>query len=91
MNYTTNTMVRIAANFNTIGGILIDPSSFTMKIRLPDNTITDLSASVVRDSIGSYYVDYIPITIGNFTYEWIGTGNMQISKLGQFEVNVQTF
>lgn len=91
MNYTTNTLVRIAATFNTIGGVLIDPSSFTMKIRLPDNTIIDLSASVVHDSIGSYHVDYIPLIIGNFTYEWIGTGNMQISKLGQFSVTQQTF
>jgi len=45
----------------------------------------------VHDGIGSYHVDYVPTTKGDFTYEWIGTGNMQISKLGQFAVTQQTF
>jgi hypothetical protein len=89
--YSANTLVRLSAAIATIAGAAIDPSDVTMKVKLPDNSISDQSANVVKDSIGNYHVDYLPTQTGTYTYEWIGTGDAQVAKIGQFLVSPGTF
>lgn len=89
--YTTGTLVRLPATLTTIDGVLVNPTTLTCKIKLPDNTISDLTTSIVHEGTGKYYVDYTPLVIGVFNVEWIGTGTAQITGIHKFEASQATF
>jgi hypothetical protein len=89
--YTANTLVRLSVAVATIADSAIDPTTVTMKVKLPDNSVSDQTANVVKDSTGNYHVDYLPTQTGTYTYEWIGTGAAQVSTTGKFLVSPGTF
>lgn len=90
--YTAGTLIRLTAYFvNAVTNVYADPTVVTAKIKLPDKTILDLTSSVVKSSVGNYYVDYTPEVVGLFEYEWIGTGAVKVASVNQFNVNQGTF
>jgi hypothetical protein len=52
---------------------------------------TDVSASITNPSAGTYVANYVPSLVGIYTYEFIGTGGVQVSGLNQFFVAKATF
>lgn len=90
--YTAQNTVRLSASISlTLNSVPVDPTTVALKIKFPDDTITDLSSSVVKDSAGSYHCDYQPTTLGLHMYEWIGTGGANVARRGQFLVTQVTF
>ena len=90
--YTADTLIRMTVSFVTaVTNTYADPTTVTMKIKLPDDSIVDLSGSVVKTSVGNYYTDYVPLTVGLHMYEWIGAGAVKAAIVQQFNVNQGTF
>lgn len=86
--YTADTLVRMFAVITAVlDGQLIDPTAIAAKIKAPDGTITDLSTLIVHDSLGTFHVDYVPTVTGLFQYEWLCSGNVQLTRGAQFLVN----
>lgn len=91
-NYNTNTLVRMTVKVTqATDGEPANPSTLTAKILLPDNTIVDLTSSIVNDASGEFHVDYTPVDVGVFTYQWLATGNVKVSAINQFRVIQATF
>lgn len=69
---------------------LIDPTNVILKVAKPNNTSTTYTYSVdvelVKDSTGTYYLDYVPTIDGTHYYKWSGTGNMNAVEEAQFFV-----
>jgi hypothetical protein len=69
---------------------LIDPTNVILKVAKPNNTSTTYTYSVdvalVKDSTGTYYLDYVPTIDGTHYYKWSGTGNMNAVEESSFAV-----
>jgi hypothetical protein len=65
-------------------GILINPTSISVTIQLPDAT-TDGPFAPVNDSIGVYHYDYTPATAGRHIARWV-TSNPAGANEEPFEV-----
>jgi hypothetical protein len=91
-DYTQNDLVRLSlAVTQQSDGTPISPTTLTAKVKLPDGSIDDLTASIVQDGIGLYHVDFLPTMVGAYLYEFIGTGAAQIAAVGSFNVDQATF
>jgi hypothetical protein len=90
--YTADTMVRITvAITQTVNGAPIDPTMVSLKVKLPDGTVYDITSTIAKDGVGLYHADYTPTTVGLYIYEWIGTGAAEVVSVGQFLVNQGVF
>ena len=85
-NYNIATLVRCAAVVQDLSGNPITPSIISAKLLTPANTIIDMSASVVTDSVGNFHFDYTPTIRGVHSYEYLFSGTAIISATGQFNV-----
>lgn len=65
--------VRLSAQFTDSTNTLVDPTTVTLWLNLPDQTTTSLAA--VRDSTGVYHYDYTPTQTGTFDFWFAGTGS----------------
>lgn len=86
-NYAANNLIR----FSTVitqqsDGSLVDPTSVTLRVRDPSGTITDLSGSIIHDSVGQYHADAAFVTGGTYTYEWQGTGAVVVEASRSFTI-----
>lgn len=89
--YTAPTTVRMTAGFKTSAGTMVDPTTVTCKLTLPDGTVVDLTSVVVRDSVGNYHADYLASVRGVYKYEFLGAGAFQVAETGQFTVDKVAF
>jgi hypothetical protein len=88
--YNAQTLIRLTTVV-TVASVLADPTAMTCKVIAPDGTVSDITASIVKDSAGNYHADYLPLEVGAYQYEWIGTGSVQVSGVRTFIVNQGMF
>lgn len=85
--YDKGDYIRLTGTWRDDAGVLVDPTTVTLKIHLPDGTTssyTYASGFVVKDSVGIYHYDFLPNGQGNYVYRWEGTGNAIASGQGAF-------
>lgn len=86
-SYTSNNAIRLAVIVTaSAGGQPIDPTSIRLDMEDPSGAITDLSSTIVKDSVGNYHADYTPLLVGVYLYSWIGTGAAIFATNGKFNV-----
>lgn len=78
------TKVELQASFRNSLGELADPDAVGATIRLPDDSIVDLSASILNPSVGVYTVAYTIEQNGLHQYRFAGTGSIEVAGEGQF-------
>ncbi len=87
--------IRLSAAFTTTAGVADDPTTVTLKVKVPSGTetsyvyLTDLS--LVRDSEGNYHRDLLLSTAGTYHYRWVGTGDVATADEGRFVVRASAF
>jgi hypothetical protein len=97
-SYTIGDVVMVSTGANgfvdTLTGDPADPSVITLKVGVPGvpSTLTTytygVGSVIVRTGIGQYYadIDTTLFQVGNYTYEWIGTGGVQAIDDNWFSV-----
>lgn len=91
-SYLSNNLIRIfTAITQSIGGAPIDPTAISLKITAPNGVITDLSATIVKDSVGNYHADYLPTQYGVHVFEWTGTGTATVFDKQRFMITDTPF
>lgn len=83
--YILGEPVHLTATFATLAGTLTD-ATIALTIRTPDGVETSESASVVRDSTGTYHADYTTTLHGVHAYRWVASGALIAAYEGQFLV-----
>lgn len=86
-NFIVGDVARISVAISDFNGDLGDPSSLAVIVRTPTNSIVDLTADVVKDSIGNYHVDVSLDFAGSYGYRWRSLGSNQGAVEGSFFVN----
>lgn len=69
-----------------------DPTTVTLEILLPDQTVvtkTWAASEVVKDSTGVFHYDYTPTTAGHYAYHWHSTGTVATALDGTFDVRAK--
>ena len=85
--YIIYNLVRVyTAITQSVGGAFVDPTTVTLYMKTPDGVITNISSSIVKDSVGNYHADYLPTQFGIFTYQWLGSGVVEVCDIRQFQV-----
>lgn len=86
------TSVRLSAVFNNAAGDAADPTSVVITIKGDTETsyTYGVDAEVVKDSTGTYHMDYTVPAISHlsqvFAYKWVGTGAVIAAGEGTFLV-----
>lgn len=61
-----------------------DPTSVALEVRLPDESISDLTADIQRLSTGQYLCVFTPTLNGLHQYRWAGEGAVIAAIEGNF-------
>lgn len=95
LEYEFGQAVRLTLAFLDATGAAADPTTITVKYGFalvnppPDPTATTVTfpaTGFVKDSVGNYHYDFVPATVGNYTYAGIGTGTVAAVAIGHFRV-----
>lgn len=105
--YLAGSLVRVATyagsladpvgGFRDADGVLADPTAVTLKYRPGAQasviTVVYPATPVVRDEAGLYHADLdtTAAATDTWTYEWIGTGDVQAIAEGTFQVQAAPF
>lgn len=90
MTYEIGDGVRLACTFtDAINGALVDPTTVTLALRLPDGTTP--TTSPVKDSTGKYFFDFTTTLAGVHWFRWAGTGSFASASEGAFAVSRSQF
>jgi hypothetical protein len=74
--YHKGNSIKTTATFK-VGGVLTDPTTVTLKVMDPTETVSTYTyalAQVTKLSTGVYYKDVASSTVGIWRTEWVGTG-----------------
>ena len=83
--YFPGSSIYLTATFtDPVSGILVDPTTVTIKIQAPDGTLAAPSAT--RLTVGEYRATYVPAVSGTFTQRWEGVGSYPQVSEAQFVV-----
>jgi hypothetical protein len=78
-------VVRIGPEvFTNIDDDLVDPATVTVTIKKPDGATEDHPG--VRESLGTFYYDFTPVTAGTYYYKWSTTGTAYVAHVSSFQV-----
>lgn len=86
-----------AGGFRDANGVLADPTTVTLKYRpgMSASVVTVIYPAnpVVRDAAGLYHADLdtTGFSTDTWTYEWIGTGDVQAIADNTFQVQAAPF
>ena len=72
--YTIGTLVLLESHFTDTNLAPADPDAVTAEVLLPDDSVVDLTPTVVRVSIGYFTAEYLPTQEGLHTYRFQGVG-----------------
>jgi len=77
----TNTTLRIKSRIRDFDGELVDPQSIQFEIKGPNDTSYTVYTlgSIVKESVGIYYIDITFDTPGRFDYSWFTYGTPSTS------------
>lgn len=93
--YDVGDMIRCSVVFKGLDGAVIDPTTVTLKIKQPNNSlltyIYNINAGLIKDSVGNYHYDFLITSDGMHTFGWVGTGNMYATEESTFFVNPSKF
>jgi hypothetical protein len=89
--YTQGTLIQVSIALTTPTGALIDAQNLAFRVKSPSGVVTDYSSAILNPSTGNYTCAVLADQIGLFQYEWLATGTVQASAVGQFLVNQGTF
>lgn len=91
--YDKGDLVRLSVNFKDLLGVDADPTTVTLSIIDPDEgaPVGIALPPIVKDSIGNYHHDFNVTKVGEYRYEWKGTGTIQSVEVGQFTVKPSRF
>ena len=85
--YDVGDKIRISGSF-TASGVLSDPASVVFKLYnrkvLIETHTYGISADLIKDSVGNYHIDYVIPVLGNYSYDFIGSGTIDASETGFF-------
>jgi hypothetical protein len=78
--------VKFTAVFSDSTGTLGDPTTVTFRIKSPTTGVETLytygiDSQLVRSSVGSYSVLYVPNAAGTWLVRWRGTGGVNAASL----------
>lgn len=86
--------VRVSVTFTTTtGGTKIAPTTVTLKIKDPENIISQFTFpnGVNSDELGVYYRDFQVTKSGRYYYRWEGNGGNPSATESYFVVNTSEF
>jgi hypothetical protein len=83
-SYIIGNILVLSGVFKTAAGVLIDPTTVTLNVRLPDGTT--VTPAVTHDSTGMYHANYQPAIGGIFYYRFVGTGAAIAAAQQQFTI-----
>jgi len=88
--YDRGDVVRLTANFTNLAGSAADPSSVTLRIKQPDNSVVtyNFPGTLTKDSTGQYHYDFAITESGDIYYRFEGTGDVQAAGENLFHVRV---
>lgn len=87
--YFLGDKIRLSAVFKNSAGTATDPTTISLKVRIPAGTIAEYTyaaSELTRASAGNYYLDYAPATSGDYLLRWAGTGAVQAATEDHFQV-----
>lgn len=106
IEYPFGSLVRIGVRFtdpnridapidSATGNTLIDPTTVTVKIKMPDASVLakvfGVDSEVIRDSDGAYHMDVSCNQAGVWVWGWFGTGAGQAADEMSFKVAATAF
>jgi len=90
MSYYVGALPRITVAFTSVPtGLPADPTTVALVVIAPDGTTTIYGYNpgpIVWDSIGNYHYDLTLTQVGNWQFEWQGTGTVTAVTAGLFSV-----
>lgn len=93
--YTLGEVVHMTLTVKNDSAQLIDPSALTFKLITPNGSMVTYvyltNPQLVRDSLGTFHVDYKTTIAGVFQYRFESTGTGEGAAEGQFEVAPSSF
>ena len=82
--YIVGTLVTMTVTFRDANGSLVDPTTVTAEIRLPDQTVVDLTSGIAHPSTGVYSANYLTSQNGLHQYRFNGAGTVKAAQEGAF-------
>jgi hypothetical protein len=76
--YSIADTVTLSTKFTVVeGGAFIDPPTVVLYVIDPTGTITQYSypSQIIKDGVGLYHFDIVPMISGNWWYKWQGAGS----------------
>jgi hypothetical protein len=93
--YIIGNGVKLLCTFRDYAAALADPAAVTCKIKQPDETVVQYDygtdAELVRDSLGIYYVEFLPSQSGAYCWRFEGTGNVTCAEEAHFTISAGCF
>lgn len=90
MTYYVGSLTRLTVVFTSVVTSLpADPTTVALVVMAPDGTtvIYAYPSPIVKDDIGSYHYDLSLTQVGNWQYEWQGTGAVTAVSAGILSVS----
>lgn len=88
-------VMRLKVIFKDLAGAVVDPTAVTVQIKLPTDVVLEytylIGAEVIKDSTGTYHMDYLITMDGMHYYKWTGTGAVYAAEESQFFVKITQF
>lgn len=82
--YTVGQSIQLSATFKDAAGALFDPVAVKAWVRLPDQSVVDLSADIDRQGQGVYFLIFTPTMNGLHAYRFEGDGETDSSNESNF-------
>ena len=90
--------ITLRASFKTASGalgVLVDPTTVTLRLRTPAGVETEhvylTDMDVIKDGVGLYHYDLTPAEAStdddNWTHRWVGTGTAATANERPIKVN----
>ena len=76
-NLTVGDVARLSVEITNISGVLADPSTILLYIKLPSSAAESHTSDIVKDAVGKYHFD-LPLNVaGSYGFRWQTTGANQ--------------
>lgn len=86
-------LVELIGTYSDINNILHDPTGVFIEVEEPDATYIKktfgVDPEVIRDSLGTYHMNFSPIQEGRHGYRWSATGIGQSAEEKTFLIRKQ--
>lgn len=91
--YQIGDNVRLQGTIADAAGAELDPSTITVKVRVPAGTISTFTypATVDKSDTGVYSIDFSPTESGTHAYRFVSTGTGQAAAENVFFVENSRF